>query len=151
MSTDNKNGNMVVTPWEVTGDIDYNKLIERFGTQPLTEELKERIAKQAGFMHMQLRRNVYFSHRDLDWWLNQYDAGRPVGLYTGRGPSGPRPPWPPAAVVLLRVPTGSIRRPPLLPDDRRREVPTQRRPDARRDDWLHIRQRPGRHRLRRKT
>ncbi|MCX6647933.1 MAG: tryptophan--tRNA ligase [Candidatus Bathyarchaeota archaeon] len=88
MSTDNKNGNMVVTPWEVKGDIDYNKLIERFGTQPLTEELKERIAKQAGFMHMQLRRNVYFSHRDLDWWLNQYDAGRPVGLYTGRGPSG---------------------------------------------------------------
>jgi len=79
---------MVVTPWEVKGDIDYNKLIERFGTQPLTEELKERIAKHAGYMHMQLRRNVYFSHRDLDWWLNEYDAGRPVGLYTGRGPSG---------------------------------------------------------------
>ncbi len=88
MSADNKNGNMVVTPWEVKGDIDYNKLIERFGTQPLTEELKERIAKQAGFMHMQLRRDVYFSHRDLDWWLNEHDAGRPVGLYTGRGPSG---------------------------------------------------------------
>ena len=88
MSADNKNGNMVVTPWEVKGDIDYNKLIERFGTQPLTEELKERIAKHAGYMHMQLRRNVYFSHRDLDWWLNEYDAGRPVGLYTGRGPSG---------------------------------------------------------------
>lgn len=79
---------MVVTPWEVKGDIDYGTLVERFGTQPLTEELKERIAKQAGFMHMQLRRDVYFSHRDLDWWLNQYDAGRPVGLYTGRGPSG---------------------------------------------------------------
>lgn len=88
LSADNKNGNMVVTPWEVKGDIDYGKLIERFGTQPLTEELKERIAKQAGFMHMQLRRDVYFSHRDLDWWLNEHDAGRPVGLYTGRGPSG---------------------------------------------------------------
>ena len=88
MSADNKNDNMVVTPWEVKGDIDYGTLVQRFGTQPLTEELKERIAKHAGFMHMQLRRNVYFSHRDLDWWLNEYDAGRPVGLYTGRGPSG---------------------------------------------------------------
>jgi tryptophanyl-tRNA synthetase len=88
LSADNKNDNMVVTPWEVKGDIDYGTLVQRFGTQPLTEELKERIAKHAGFMHMQLRRNVYFSHRDLDWWLNEYDAGRPVGLYTGRGPSG---------------------------------------------------------------
>jgi tryptophanyl-tRNA synthetase len=88
LSADNKNGDMVVTPWKVEGDIDYSKLIERFGTQPMTEALKERIAKQAGYMHMQLRRNVYFSHRDLDWWLNEYDAGRPVGLYTGRGPSG---------------------------------------------------------------
>ena len=88
MSTDNKNGNMVVTPWEVSGEIDYNKLIERFGTQPLTQDLKERIAKKAGFMHVQLRRDIFFSYRDLDWWLNQYDAGRPVGLYTGRGPSG---------------------------------------------------------------
>ncbi len=79
---------MVVTPFKVEGDIDYGKLIERFGTQPMTEELKQRIAKQAGYMHMQLRRNVYFSHRDLDWWLNEHDAGRPVGLYTGRGPSG---------------------------------------------------------------
>ena len=88
MSTDKNNGNMVVTPWEVSGEIDYDKLIERFGTQRLTQELKERIAKQAGFMHVQLRRDIFFSHRDLDWWLNEYDAGHPVGLYTGRGPSG---------------------------------------------------------------
>ena len=79
---------MVVTPWQVSGEIDYDKLIERFGTQRLTPELKERFAKKAGYMHVQLRRDVFFSHRDLDWWLNEYGAGRPVGLYTGRGPSG---------------------------------------------------------------
>lgn len=40
LNADNKNDNMVVTPWEVSGEIDYAKLIERFGTQPLTQELK---------------------------------------------------------------------------------------------------------------
>lgn len=79
---------MVVTPWEVSGEIDYTKLIQQFGTQRLTDDLKERIARHAGFMHMQLRRDVFFSHRDLDLWLNEYEEGHPVGLYTGRGPSG---------------------------------------------------------------
>jgi tryptophanyl-tRNA synthetase len=34
---------MIVTPWEVAGKIDYEKLIRDFGTQPLTPELLERI------------------------------------------------------------------------------------------------------------
>jgi len=79
---------MVVTPWVVSGDIDYEKLIERFGTQRLTSELKDRIAKHAGYMDPQLRRDVFFSHRDVDWWVKQYEEGNTVGLYTGRGPSG---------------------------------------------------------------
>lgn len=83
-----KDKGMVVTPWEVSGEVDYDKLIQQFGTQRLTQGLKERIAGHAGFMHVQLRRDVFFSHRDLDWWIGEYEAGRPVGLYTGRGPSG---------------------------------------------------------------
>jgi len=79
---------MVVTPWEVSGDIDYGKLIEQFGVQPMTTDLAERVAKHAGGMHLQLRRGVYISHRDLDWWLGEYEKGNKVGLYTGRGPSG---------------------------------------------------------------
>ena len=31
-----------VTPWEVEGDIDYGKLIVKFGTQPITSELLPR-------------------------------------------------------------------------------------------------------------
>ena len=79
---------MVVTPWEVSGDIDYGKLIEQFGVQHMTQSIADRIARHAGYMHMQLRRGVYISHRDVDWWLDEYEKGNTVGLYTGRGPSG---------------------------------------------------------------
>ena len=80
---------MVVTPWMVSGVVDYNRLIEKFGTKPMTESLLERLEKHAGHLHLQLRRGIFFSHRDLDWWLDMYEEGQPVGLYTGRGPSGP--------------------------------------------------------------
>jgi tryptophanyl-tRNA synthetase len=86
LSNDKKE--MVVTPWEVSGEVDYDKLIENFGTTKLTDELKQKIARHAGYMHPQLRRDVFFSHRDLDWWISEYEAGNKVGLYTGRGPSG---------------------------------------------------------------
>lgn len=86
--TEEKREEMVVTPWEVTGEIDYDRLIEQFGVQRMTQELAHRIAKHAGYMHVQLRRGVYLSHRDLDWWLDEYEKGHKVGLYTGRGPSG---------------------------------------------------------------
>lgn len=83
------NGEMVVTPWEVTGRVDYDKLVKEFGTQPLTSEILERIKKHTGELHPQLRRRIFFSHRDLDWILQRYEAGEKFVLYTGRGPSGP--------------------------------------------------------------
>jgi len=86
MTEDNEK--MIVTPWEVRGVVDYDKLIEQFGVQPMNPNLSERIAKHAGYMHMQLRRGIYLSHRDLDWWLGEHEKGNRVGLYTGRGPSG---------------------------------------------------------------
>jgi tryptophanyl-tRNA synthetase len=79
---------MIVTPWEVSGEIDYDRLIEQFGVQPMTQSLADRIAKHAGYMHPHLLRGVYLSHRDMDWWLGEYEKGNRVGLYTGRGPSG---------------------------------------------------------------
>lgn len=80
---------MIVTPWKVEGDIDYDKLIEKFGTKRITKDLFDKLEKHAGYRHLQLRRDIFFSHRDLDWWLDVYERGEPVGLYTGRGPSGP--------------------------------------------------------------
>jgi len=79
---------MVVTPWEVVGEIDYSKLMEQFGTQPLSEDLLNKFRKHSGELHIQLRRGIFFSHRDLDWLLERYDAGEKFILYTGRGPSG---------------------------------------------------------------
>ncbi|MEM3381169.1 MAG: tryptophan--tRNA ligase [Candidatus Bathyarchaeia archaeon] len=79
---------MVVTPWEVAGEIDYSKLIEQFGTQQLTDDLLEELREHTGELHMQLRRRIFFSHRDLDWLLEKYRMGEKFVLYTGRGPSG---------------------------------------------------------------
>ncbi len=89
MISDDEEEGMIVTPWRVSGKIDYDRLIKEFGTQPLTEDLLKRIERHAGELHLQLRRRLFFSHRDLDWILDMYEAGRKFVLYTGRGPSGP--------------------------------------------------------------
>jgi tryptophanyl-tRNA synthetase len=78
----------VVTPWEVRGEVDYQRLIERFGTQPIDAALLARIARHAGDLHPFLKRGLYYSHRDLPWILDEYEQGRKFVLYTGRGPSG---------------------------------------------------------------
>jgi len=80
---------MIVTPWEVRGKVDYERLIREFGTQSLTEELMQRLEKHTGELHLQLRRGLFFSHRDLDAVLDLYEKGTKFVLYTGRGPSGP--------------------------------------------------------------
>ena len=48
-----KEEEMVVTPWEVRGEVDYDKLMEQFGVQPMTTSIVKRIAKQAGQEHNQ--------------------------------------------------------------------------------------------------
>ncbi|NON61939.1 tryptophan--tRNA ligase, partial [Acidianus sp. RZ1] len=76
-----------VTPWEVKGKVDYDKLIIQFGTQKISQELKDRIKRDVGELHVMLRRDIFFSHRDLDQVLNDYEQGKGFFLYTGRGPS----------------------------------------------------------------
>ena len=80
---------MVVTPWEVRGKVDYDRLIREFGTQPLTEDLLKRVTKHTDTLHLQLQRRIFFSHRDLDAVLDLYEREIKFVLYTGRGPSGP--------------------------------------------------------------
>lgn len=77
-----------VTPYEVEGKVDYEKLIKKFGTEPITEEILDRIRRLAGGeTHFMLRRKIFFTHRDLGWLLDQYEKGNQFYLYTGRGPS----------------------------------------------------------------
>jgi len=45
----------VVTPWEVKGSVDYDRLVTQFGTERITPEILERIRKTAGELHPMLR------------------------------------------------------------------------------------------------
>ncbi|KAI0373265.1 tryptophanyl-tRNA synthetase [Pilatotrama ljubarskyi] len=87
----------IVTPWDVQGSvsedgkqlaIDYDKLIDQFGTRRVDQALLERFERLTGRQpHVFLRRGMFFSHRDLDKILDRYEQGKPFFLYTGRGPS----------------------------------------------------------------
>ena len=79
----------VVTPWEVTGEVDYERLIRDFGTQPIVGTLAKRLEGILGEAAYLVRRQIFFSHRDLGIVLDDYDKGKGFFLYTGRGPSGP--------------------------------------------------------------
>jgi len=78
----------IVTPWHVEGDIDYDKLIEKFGTQKISPELLEKIRSMTNEDHFMLRRGIFFSHREMNRILEDYEKGNDFFLYTGRGPSG---------------------------------------------------------------
>lgn len=83
-----KGKNAVVTPWQVEGDVDYMKLVEDFGTELIDETLLEKFQRITGKeLHPWLRRGIYFTHRGLHTFLDAYERGDPVFLYTGRGPS----------------------------------------------------------------
>jgi tryptophanyl-tRNA synthetase len=68
--------------------IDYNKLVDEFGTKKIDDELLARLERLTGKRpHHFLRRGIVFSHRDLELILDRYERGEPFFLYTGRGPS----------------------------------------------------------------
>jgi tryptophanyl-tRNA synthetase len=54
----------VVTPWEVKGVVDYNKLIEQFGVTKIDQGLIDRFERLTGKpAHHWLKRGLFFSHR----------------------------------------------------------------------------------------
>ena len=63
----------VVTPWDVQGSvstdgkqlaIDYDKLIQQFGTRRIDQALLDRFERLTGRKpHILLRRGMFFSHR----------------------------------------------------------------------------------------
>jgi len=73
---------MVVTPWNVEGDMDYDKLIKEFGISPL-KKLPQVFEKNVLF-----RRKVVFAHRDFDRILKALGQKKQVVLMTGLMPSG---------------------------------------------------------------
>jgi tryptophanyl-tRNA synthetase len=82
----------VVTPWDVASTsqkgVDYDKLIERFGSSRISDDLIRRMEKLTGKpAHHLLKRGIFFSHRELETILDCYANKQPFFLYTGRGPS----------------------------------------------------------------
>ncbi len=74
---------MRVTPWEVEGVVDYDRLMKEFGIQPFSEILG-RIPNPNKLM----RRGVIFGHRDYDRILDAMSEGRPWAVMSGFMPSG---------------------------------------------------------------
>ncbi len=80
--------NFRVTPYKVEGRVDYERFAKEFGISLIDNELEERIKKLAGGSHHLLRRHIFYSHRDLNWLLDEYEKGNKFYLYTGIAPSG---------------------------------------------------------------
>ena len=93
-AADEGDDNMVVTAWDVSGKIDYSKLVDQFGSTLIDDKLMKRIEDatvgkgNVPKLHRFLRRGMFFSHRDFDTLLDCVEKkGQPMYLYTGRGPS----------------------------------------------------------------
>lgn len=69
-----------VTPYAVEGDVDYEKLLARFGADELTDDHRERFPD-----HPLVRRGQFFAGRDVEAFLEADQQS----IVTGIGPSGP--------------------------------------------------------------
>lgn len=71
-----------ITPWDVTGEIDYDKLIKEFGVYPM-KELPAIFNSNVLF-----RRGVIFAHRDIQRILEAIRSRKPFVMMTGLMPTG---------------------------------------------------------------
>lgn len=71
-----------VTPWEVKGQIDYDKLVREFGLQQI-KHLPKQFEQLALF-----RRGIVFAHRDLKQVVDAIEQKKPFVMMTGLMPSG---------------------------------------------------------------
>lgn len=79
-----------VNPWMAKSKdgFNYEKLIDQFGLQPITKELIEKLESLSDEpVSTLLRRQIFFAHQDLDKVIEAKKAGKPLFIYTGRGPS----------------------------------------------------------------
>ena len=77
-----KNSSFKITPWEVKGEIDYDKLIDEFGVAPI-KELPEIFTENLLF-----RRKIIYAHRDIQRILSAIKEKKPFVMLTGLMPSG---------------------------------------------------------------
>lgn len=75
-----------LTPFEQSGELDYDKLIKEFGTQPISsaEEALGGLPDYKAFNH-----GYVFSHRDFDRFMLDVRAGKRCAIVSGLNPSSP--------------------------------------------------------------
>lgn len=78
--------NFTVTPYAVEGDVDYERLLDEFGADEITDE---QVSAFPDPVHPLVRRNVFYAERDLDQFLTAVNTESPHSIVTGCGPSGP--------------------------------------------------------------
>ncbi len=71
-----------VTPWEVSGEVDYGRLIKEFGLQEL-KHLPKVFEKEVLF-----RRGIVFAHRDFHRIAEAIEKKKKFAMMTGLMPSG---------------------------------------------------------------
>lgn len=77
-----KKGVVKVTPWEVSGKVDYNRLIKEFGIKPISK------IPSVFNENVLFRRKVVFAHRDFDKVLDCVKNKKKFVMMTGLMPSG---------------------------------------------------------------
>ena len=77
-----KKAGFEVNPWEASGDIDYGKLIKKFGVSTLND-LPAVFNKNLLF-----RRKYIFAHRDFQRILEAIRDKKPFAMMTGLVPTG---------------------------------------------------------------
>lgn len=75
---------MEFNPWEIKGEINYDKLIKEFGIEKIPlEELPEEFKKEKLF-----RRKIIFGHRGLGKIIKALKEGEEITMMTGLMPTG---------------------------------------------------------------
>ena len=77
-----KEAKFTVTPWEVSGEIDYGKLVKEFGIFPI-KDLPAAFEKDILF-----RRKIVFAHRDIQRIVDAAKNKKPFAMMTGLMPTG---------------------------------------------------------------
>ncbi len=72
----------VLDPWEISGDLNYKKLVKEFGITPM-KELPKEFEKNVLF-----RRKIVFGNRDFERILNSIKDKKKTILLTGLMPTG---------------------------------------------------------------
>ena len=76
-------GEILITPWDVSDNVDYKKTMENFGIKPIKDLLKD-----IENPHHLMRRGIIFGHRDFERIIKSMKEGKKFTVLSGMMPSG---------------------------------------------------------------